>query len=442
MYSLMMVIKEIALALIFVLMVGSGTFLAQVDPPGESTDMRILLLNGKAHIGNGDTINKSAIAIHKGKITMVRNALLITIKESDYDTIIDISGQHVYPGFIAPNSTVGLQEIGAVRATKDFREVGGMNPHVRSAIAFNTDSRVTATVKTNGVLIGQICPRGGRISGTSSIMHFDGWNWEDALYKLDDAIHINWPRMYTYDWSTRTRVRNKEYDIRKKELQNFFLKSKAYSERKNPESKDLRYEAMKAVFTGNKRVFVHADFVKELQDVIEFKKQFGILHLILVGGYDSYLVAENLKNNNIAVVLRRLHSLPMYEEEDIDLPYKLPKLLKDAGVKYCLNNAGDMEQMGLRNLPFYAGTAVAYGLTYEEAVASITSSTAQILGIDDVVGTLEEGKDATLIVSDGDALDMRTNKLTVAMVQGRFMSLRNHQDVLYEKYKTKYGLKN
>lgn len=442
MYSLMMVIKEIALALIFVLMVGSGTFLAQVDPPGEATDMRILLLNGKAHIGNGDTINKSAIAIHKGKITMVRNALLITIKESDYDTIIDISGQHVYPGFIAPNSTVGLQEIGAVRATKDFREVGGMNPHVRSAIAFNTDSRVTATVKTNGVLIGQICPRGGRISGTSSIMHFDGWNWEDALYKLDDAIHINWPRMYTYDWSTRTRVRNKEYDIRKKELQNFFLKSKAYSERKNPESKDLRYEAMKAVFTGNKRVFVHADFVKELQDVIEFKKQFGILHLILVGGYDSYLVAENLKNNNIAVVLRRLHSLPMYEEEDIDLPYKLPKLLKDAGVKYCLNNAGDMEQMGLRNLPFYAGTAVAYGLTYEEAVASITSSTAQILGIDDVVGTLEEGKDATLIVSDGDALDMRTNKLTVAMVQGRFMSLRNHQDVLYEKYKTKYGLKN
>jgi len=442
MYSLMMGIKGISFALIFVLLVGSGTLLAQVDPPGETTDMRILLLNGKAHIGNGDTINKSAIAIHKGKITMVRNSLLITIKDSDYDTIIDISGQDVYPGFIAPNSTVGLQEIGAVRATKDFREVGGMNPHVRSAIAFNTDSRVTATVKTNGVLIGQICPRGGRISGTSSIMHFDGWNWEDALYKLDDAIHINWPRMYTYDWSTRTRVRNKEYDIRKKELQNFFLKSMAYSDRKNPESKDLRYEAMKPVFTGDKRVFVHADFVKELQDVIEFKKQFGIQHLILVGGYDSYLVAENLKNNNIAVVLRRLHSLPMYEEEDIDLPYKLPKLLKDAGVKYCLNNAGDMEQMGLRNLPFYAGTAVAYGLTYEEGVASITSSTAEILGIDDVVGTLEEGKDATLIVSDGDALDMRTNKLTVAMVQGRFMSLRNHQDVLYEKYKTKYGLKN
>ena len=168
---------------ILILMVFShvGFTLAQVYPPGKPTDQRILLLNGKAHIGNGDTINKSAIAIENGKITMVKNALLITIKEADYDTIIDIAGQHVYPGFIAPNSTVGLQEIGSVRATKDYRETGGLNPHVRSAIAFNTDSRVTATVKTNGVLIGQICPRGGRISGTSSILHFDGWNWEDAL---------------------------------------------------------------------------------------------------------------------------------------------------------------------------------------------------------------------------------------------------------------------
>ena len=180
--------------------------------------------------------------------------------------------------------------------------------------------------------------------------------------------------------------------------------------------------------------------MKEIQDIIEFKKQFNIERMILVGGYDSYLVAENLKNNDIAVVLRRLHSLPMYQQEDVDLPYKLPKLLKDAGVKFCLNNAGDMEQMGLRNLPFYAGTAVAYGLSYEDAVASITSSAAEILGIDDVVGTLEEGKDATLIVSRGDALDMMTNKLSLAMVQGRFMILRNHQDDLYQKYMNKYGL--
>lgn len=436
---------------ILILMVFShvGSTLAQVYPPGKPTDQRILLLNGKAHIGNGDTINKSAIAIENGKITMVKNALLITIKEADYDTIIDIAGQHVYPGFIAPNSTVGLQEIGSVRATKDYRETGSLNPHVRSAIAFNTDSRVTATVKTNGVLIGQICPRGGRISGTSSILHFDGWNWEDALYREDDAIHINWPAMFSFDWKTRGRVPNKKYNVLKNELEDFFMESSVYAEKKWEESNrfyaeksptDLRFEAMKEVFTGGKSVCVHADFVKEIQDIIEFKKQFNIERMILVGGYDSYLVAENLKNNDIAVVLRRLHSLPMYQQEDVDLPYKLPKLLKDAGVKFCLNNAGDMEQMGLRNLPFYAGTAVAYGLSYEDAVASITSSAAEILGIDDVVGTLEEGKDATLIVSRGDALDMMTNKLSLAMVQGRFMILRNHQDDLYQKYMNKYGL--
>jgi imidazolonepropionase-like amidohydrolase len=194
------------------------------------------------------------------------------------------------------------------------------------------------------------------------------------------------------------------------------------------------------LFSGAKRVFVHADFVKEIQDIIEFKKKYEIENLVIVGGYDSHLVAENLKNNNIPIVLRRLHSLPMYAEDDVDLPYKLPKMLQDAGVKFCLNNAGGMEQMGTRNLPFYAGTAAAYGLSYEEAVASITLSTAEILGMEETIGSLEVGKDATLVVSKGDALDMRTNKITTAMVQGRFVSTTNHQDVLYNKYKTKYGL--
>ena len=440
MYFPMMVIRKKSIVAVGFAMLVSISALAQVHAPGELTEMRILLLNGKAHIGNGDTLNKSAIAIHKGKITMVKNALLITIKENDYDTIIDISGQHVYPGFIAPNSTLGLQEIGAVRATRDQQEVGTMNPHVRSIIAFNTDSRVAATVKTNGVLLGQICPRGGRISGTSSVVHFDGWNWEDALYKMDDAVHINWPRMYSYDWKTKSRTKSKNYDKSVQDLIAFMQEANAYNNVKLHDDKDLRYEGMRAVFNGLKSVFVHAEFVKEIQDVIEFKRVFNLNQLVLVGGYDSYLVAENLKNNNIAVVLRRLHSLPMYAEEDIDLPYKLPKILHDAGVKFCLNNSGDMEQMGTRNLPFYAGTAVAYGLTYEEAVSSITSSAAEILGISDRVGTLEEGKDATIIVSKGDALDMRTNQLTQAFVQGRFMRLTNHQDDLYNKYKKKYGL--
>ncbi len=425
--------------LVLVLIFGSIAVSAQVNPPGDSTDKRILLLNGTAHIGNGEVIKKSAIAVHLGKITMVKNALLITVKEEDYDTIIDITGQHVYPSFIAPNSTVGLQEIGAVRATRDQRETGTMNPHVRSAIAFNTDSRVMATVKTNGVLVGQICPRGGRISGTSSVMHFDAWNWEDALYKTDDAIHINWPGMYRYDWSSGTRKASKEYDKQRLELMQFMDRALAYSEVKKQETLDLRMEAMKGVFDGSKKVFVHADFVKELEDIIEFKKKYE-LNLVIVGGYDSHLIAENLKNQEIAVVLRRVHELPRFEEDDVDLPYKLPKLLQDAGVKFCLNNQGDMEQMGTRNLPFYAGTAIAYGLTYEEAVASITSNTAEILGVDDKLGTLEVGKDATLLVSKGDALDMRTNELTVALVQGRFMSLTNHQDELYEKYVKKYGL--
>jgi hypothetical protein len=248
MYFPMMVIRKKSIVAVGFVLLVSISALAQVQAPGELTEMRILLLNGKAHIGNGDTINKSAIAIHKGKITMVKNALLITIKENEYDTIIDISGQHVYPGFIAPNSTLGLQEIGAVRATRDQQEVGTMNPHVRSIIAFNTDSRVTATVKTNGVLLGQICPRGGRISGTSSVVHFDGWNWEDAVYKMDDAIHINWPRMYSYDWKNRSRTKSKSYDKSVQDLNAFMQVAQAYNDVKFHDDKDLRYEGMRTVF--------------------------------------------------------------------------------------------------------------------------------------------------------------------------------------------------
>lgn len=417
--------------------------MAQVPTPGEQTHARILLLNGRAHIGNGEVIEKSAVAITNGKITLVRSVLLVDVKEKDYDTIIDVSGQDIYPGFIAPNSTLGLQEIGAVRASRDQQEVGTFNPHIRSIIAYNTDSRIIPTIRTNGVLVGQICPRGGIVSGTSSVVHFDAWNWEDAIYKEDDAIHLNWPGMFRKSgwWTGHPSVKkNDKYHEQVKAIHDFFARAKAYSNQKESTEKDLRLEAMRTVISGKKKVFVHADFVKEINDVILFKRTFDLEGLVLIGGYDSPFVLKDLKDHNISVVLRRVHALPRNDEDDVDLPYKLPKLLSDAGILFCFNNAGDMEQMGTRNLPFYAGTAVAYGLEYEKAVAALTGNAAKILGIDDKIGTLEKGKDATLFVSKGDALDMRTNQLTLALVQGRFMRLTNHQEELYLKYKAKYGL--
>lgn len=406
--------------------------------PGDKQSESILIIGATAHLGTGDKIEDSAIGFEDGKITFVGARL--QVNEQDWSKVIDASGKHVYPGFVAPNSTLGLQEIGAVRATRDQYEVGTFKPNVRAVIAFNTDSDVTPTVRTNGVLIGQITPRGGVISGSSGVVHFDGWNWEDAAMKEVDGIHLNWPWMHhRHREGGKIDVKKrKSYDQQKHELTRFLDEAAAYANIPAPKIQELRYEAMRGLFDGTLRLYVHANDVKQITEAVHFKRKYGIEHVVIVGGSDSHLVADLLRENNISVMVQRVHELPRFAEDDVDLTYKLPKLLSDEGVLFCLENAGDMEQMGTRNLPFYAGTAMAYGLTYENAVKSITLNPAIMLGIDHLVGSLEKGKDATLFVSSGDALDMRSNDVTHAFIQGRMIELDNRQMQLYRKYKAKY----
>ncbi len=404
-----------------------------------------ILVGGIAHLGTDSVIQNSVIGIREGKIVLVANELS-SYNKTDYAEIINVSGKHIYPGIIAPNSTLGLTEIEAVRATNDFREVGSILPNIRSLIAYNTDSKVIPTIRSNGILMAQITPRGGLVSGTSSILMLDGWNWEDAVYKTDDGIHINWPRMQTRKFLDEDNTelgpyeKNKEYIKQIDELKKLFSDAKAYSQVEKPEEKNLRLESMKGLFNGTQTVFIHADYVKEIIEAIYFAKQ-NMLKVAIVGGKDSWMVTDMLRENNIAVVLSRVHDLPQRSEEDVDLPYKLPYLLQKAGVLFCLNNEGDMEAMGTRNLPFMAGTAAAYGLTKEQALRSITLNTAKILGIDKTAGSIEVGKDATLFISTGDALDMRTNNIEKAYIKGNSIDLNNDQKILYEKYKKKYGLK-
>ena len=409
-------------------------------------------MNGVAHLGNGKVIENSAIGFKNGKIILVADATTIKIQSGAYDTTINIFGKHVYPGIIAPNSTLGLSEIDAVRATLDYRETGNYNPHVRSVTSFNSDSKIPPTVRTNGVLIAQVTPRGGVISGTSSVLELDGWNWEDMSMKTDDGIHLNWPRMFKRDWEKNEDAnempplkKSEDYDKQKNEMKKFFADSKAYNETAiavgTSSEKNLRLEAMKGIFAGTKSLFVHVNYVKEIEDAVNFSKEMGIKKMVVVGGTDSWMVADLLKENNVSVMVNRVHDLPNRADDDIDLPYKIPYLLQKAGVLFCLENSGDMEQIQSRNIPFLAGTAVAYGLTKEEALSSITLNTAKILGIENKVGSLEEGKDATLFISTGDALDMKTNNVEWAFIRGKKLDLSNEQKALFEKYKSKYGIK-
>lgn len=407
--------------------------------PGSNQNEMITIIGATAHIGNGKTIQNSIIQFENGKLTTVVDATVVRIQPSG--TIIDAYGKHVYPGFIAPNSTLGLVEIDAVRATDDMREIGMYNPHIRSIIAYNTESQIIETMRPNGVLQGQIVPRGGRISGTSSIVQFDAWNWEDAIIKEDDAIHINWPRTFKrYGWWSKgaPNEANKNYTKQIDELNQFF--KEARNNNSKADLSHLIFNSMENVFNRKKKVFIHLEDEKQIIDAVNF----GIkqeIDIVLVGAYDAYKTTEILAKNNIPVLIQKVHTRPNHLDDDYDQSYKLANILTSAGVLVGLQTSGDMERMNTRNLPFLAGTCVGYGLDYEMAVQLITLNNAKILGIDSFTGSLEVGKDATLFISDGDALDMRTNKLSHAYIQGRKLSLSSHQTELYDRYMQKYGFK-
>jgi len=406
---------------------------AQQTPAAQQSEP-ISIVGATAHIGNGEIIENATIIFENGKIKSVGQSQA----QQPEGKIINAEGKHVYPGFIAANSTLGLVEIDAVKATDDEDEIGNYLPHIRSLIAYNAESKIVESMRSNGVLLGQITPRGGRISGTSSIVQFDAWNWEDAVLKENDGLHINWPRNFSYSWRNRSYSPNKKYTEQVDELSTFISKAKAYYN-SNSDAINTVFEAMKPVFEGTKKVYVHVDSEKGILDALALKSIFNLNNFVIVGGGEAHRVASDIKSANVPVLLQRVHSVPQFEGDDYDLPYKLPKLLNDAGILVGLESSGQMERMNARNLPFYAGTAVAYGLDKNEALKMLTLNTAKILGIDHFAGSLEVGKDATLFISEGDALDMRTNVITNAYIQGREISLESHQTELYKRYSKKYG---
>ena len=398
----------------------------------------ILYLGATAHLGTGEVILNSAISVKEGKFDLVADARMIKFDASTFDTIFDVSGKHIYPSFILPNTTLGITEIDALRASRDFREVGRENPNVRSLIAYNTDSKLTKTVRSNGVLIAQVTPRGGLVSGQSSIMHLNGDNWEDAVLKADDGIHINWPNSYykTGWWAQPGETKkNKDYQNSIYELTKLFSKANAYKSSIN--IMDLKMESMKGLFDGTKNLYIHANSSSDMREAIIFAETHGIKNIIIVGAEEASSILNILIKKNIPAILNRVHRLPKSEDSHVNEPFKQAKNLEDAGVLFCLSYEGDMEAMGARNLSFTAGTTVAYGQEYEKAVRSITLNTAKILGIDNLVGSIENGKNATFFISSGDALDMRTNNVEQAFINGIKIDLQNHQKDLYEKYKSK-----
>ncbi len=417
-----------------VLSIGLHAWAQQTPAPAQS---EIICITGAtAHIGNGQVIENSVLVFENGKITFMGGP-----SAPLRGKIIEANGKHIYPGFIAPGKSLGLIEVNAVRASDDEDEIGDFIPNIRSIIAYNAESKVVESMRPNGVLLTQTTPQGGRISGTSSIVQLDAWNWEDALVKEDDGIHMNWPRSFRRGrwWLGEERgwKPNKDYQKQLGEIKDYLSSAVAYG-KTSASSENEGFKAMQGLFSGSKKLYVYADGEKEIIDAITLLKEGNVKEIVLVGGYEAYKIIPFLKQHNIPVLVQQTHNLPNREDDDYDLPYKLPKLLVDGGLLVGIQNSG-ASNFQTRNLPFYAGQVVGQGMEKETALKLISGNTAEILGIGDRYGTLEVGKSATLFVSEGDALDMRTNVLTHAFIDGRMISLETHQTELWKRYMGKYG---
>lgn len=411
--------------------------------PAKENKGVFFITNGTVHVGNGQVIENCTIKITDSKITEVGAGVQITSGAK----VIDAKGKHVYPGLILSISQLGLIEVNSVRATIDATEIGNVNPGIRSIVAYNTDSKVINTLKSNGILFANVVPQGGIVSGSSSVVQLDAWNWEDAIYNADGAMHINMPSLFFRPSPFAAFLglpdRNsgdvvKEGLAKIEEIKNFFREAKAYHKESAHATTNLKFEATKKLFDKKQKLFVHCDIVKEMLVAIDFAKEFGF-DVVIAGGSESFLIPDLLKQNNIAVILGQRHALPTTQDDDIDLPYKSATYLQNAGVLYAINDE-DGQTRG-RNLPFNAGTAAAYGITKEQALSAITLNAAKILGIDKVTGSIEVGKDANIVISEGDILDVRTSIITDVFIQGRQVGLVDKHKQLYERYKSKYSIK-
>ncbi len=432
--------KNIKYIYLLVFQLLTNTIFAQNQAPANSQTKAIALTGATIHTANGQVIENGVIVFNKGIITAVGNETT-TYDKANTETI-DLKGKSIYPGLISPANELGLTEINAVRATNDMAEVGGINPHVRALIAYNTDSELIPTVRSNGILITQATPQGEIVAGMSSIMQMDGWNWEDAALKKDDGIHINWVGYFKRDFDQSTFTvstkKNDKRDETLREVDKTFNDAIAYSQAKSSVT-NVKMEAMRGLFDGSKILYISADYGKEIIEAVQFAKSKGVKKIVIIGAEESLLAADFLKENNIPVIVSATHRLPNSADDDTDISYKLPYLLAQKGILVGLGYIG--LNWRTRNLPFLAGIVAGHGMDKEDALKLITANNAKILGIDKMVGTLEVGKHATLIVSAGDVLDMRTAKVEHAFIQGRKVDLDDKQKRLYRKYSEKYGTK-
>lgn len=411
------------------------------EVPGAKQSQPIALVGADIYPVSQPMISEGILLFENGRIT----AMGTKVKLPENTKVINVRGKRIYPSFIEPISSLGLVEINAVRATRDYRETGDINPNVRAATAINPDSELLPVTRSNGVLVAVAAPSGGIISGRSAVIMLDGWTWEDMTLKADAALHIQWPAMSpVVDWHDEKSAKEQiaERDSRLKKLTKACDDALQYQKARAVDStlpRDARHEGLLPSLRGDTPVIVHANALRQIEAAVAFCQKYG-MKMILHGGYDAPRCAALLKSANIPVIIGGVHRLPNRRDDRYDAAYTLPARLDAMGVEFCISGNSRFGASNVRNLPYQAATAAAYGLKRELALRAITLSAAEILGVDEHVGSLAIGKDATLFVCDGDPLETPT-QVESAWIQGRRVDLDNRHKRLNRKYEQKYQRK-
>ncbi|HLN58293.1 MAG TPA: amidohydrolase family protein [Thermoanaerobaculia bacterium] len=414
----------------------AGAVLAAASASGQT----VALVGGTLHLVSGPDVASGTVVLRDGKIAAMGAGIEVPAGAK----VVDVKGRHVYPSLFPALTELGLVEISSVRATVDTTELGEINPQARADFAMNFDSELLPVARSAGILIAGVAPVGGIVSGSLAAMKLDGWTREDATLKAPAAIVVRWPDL-AIDRSPAARVsvplQEKRRDEALEKLRNVFAEARAYAKAKAAEGKagiprhddDPRLEALLPALDGSLPVIVLAQRVAQIRAALAWAREENV-KLVLAGARDGWRVADEIAKANVPVIVEQPLELPTRQDEPYDANFTSAGALAKAGVRVAFSDGSTA--YSARNLPHQAAAAVAFGFPREKAVEAMTLEPARILGVAARVGSLEPGKDATLIVTDGDILDLRTSVLA-AYLDGRALDLTDKQKRLYERYKNR-----
>ena len=402
----------------------------------KETEKHLLITNTVAHPVIGLPMEGVSVWAVDGKIRRICHGLsagqiLEDFPEAQIE-IVDAQGSHLYPGLIAPNTSLGLVEIDAVRATKDYSEVGQWTPDVQSWIAVNPDSEIIPVTRANGITHAQVTPQGGTIAGVSGVIALSGWTYEEMTVQGPAALHIYWPG---FPGGLDIKKSQKTFEKSVEEIEGFFKDAEAYVEAiaEGAVSLTPAWEAMRPVLDGEIPVMIHADESRQIKGAVEWAEKRG-LRYVIAGGKEAWKIAEWLGERRAFVVYESLYALPDRSTDPYDIHFTAPAKLAAAGVRVMFSEGlGGFGASFARNVPYMAAVAEGYGLSHENALKSLTLYPAMAFGLEDRLGTLEKGKEASMILVDGSVLDIRSN-VKKMWIAGAEVSLESRQTRLYDKY--------